>query len=189
MRHLISQYLERMPNTMRFKPVFKLWLSANHKPRVTGTDQATWRRIRLLEFGITIPEEERDPDLQDKLQTELPGILAWAIQGCLDWQRHGLPTPEEVAKATEDYRTEQDTLGAFIAECCEEDPDAYVAVTALYHAFSEWCKEQSERPLAKTEFGSRLTEKGYPAERKHTGWRRLGLRLNTTPKPAGERDT
>jgi len=165
--------------SFEFKPVFKLWLSANHKPRITGTDYATWRRIRLLDFSVTIPEEERDPDLLEKLQQELPGILAWAVQGCRDWQRHGLGTPEEVAQATENFRIEQDTLGAFIAECCEADADAYVAASAIYHAFSEWCREQGEKPLRKTEFGTRLNEKGYAPDRKHSiGRCWLGLRLN-----------
>jgi len=150
-----------------FKPIFKLWLSANHKPRITGTDYATWRRIRLLDFGVTIPEEERDPDLQDKLRAELPGILAWAVQGCLDWQQHGLPTPEDVTQATEDYRAEQDAVGGFIGECCQQNPGAYVTATAIYKAYEEWCKASGEKPLRKTDFGAYLAEKGYIADRKY----------------------
>jgi putative DNA primase/helicase len=163
--------------SFEFKPVFKLWLSANHKPRITGTDYATWRRIRLLDFSVTIPEDERDPDLLETLQQELSGILSWAVLGCRDWQRHGLGTPEEVTQATEDFRIEQDTLGAFIAECCEEDADAYVMVTAIYKAYEEWCKESGEKPLTKRDFSISLSEKGYGTDRKYRGRCRLGLRL------------
>jgi putative DNA primase/helicase len=65
-----------------FRPEFKLWLAANHKPVIRGTDQAIWRRIRLVPFTIAIPEGERDHELGLKLRAELPGILRWAVAGC-----------------------------------------------------------------------------------------------------------
>jgi putative DNA primase/helicase len=81
-----------------FLPEFKILLAVNHKPLIRNTDHAIWRRIRLVPFTVTIPEAERDKDLPDKLRRELPGILAWAVQGCLDWQREGLGMPEPVNK-------------------------------------------------------------------------------------------
>ncbi len=63
-----------------FTPIFKLWLATNHKPRITGTDHAICRRIRLVPFGVKIPDAEQDPALP-------PGILAWSVKGCLAWQR------------------------------------------------------------------------------------------------------
>jgi len=76
-RFLYREYFE-------FSPQFKLFLVANHKPVIIGTDEAIWRRIRLIPFTVTIPPEERDKQLLEKLQRELPGILAWAVRGCLD---------------------------------------------------------------------------------------------------------
>ena len=71
-----------------FKPQFKIWLAANHKPNISGSDHGIWRRIRLVPFTVTIPEQERDPRLTQKLAEELPGILAWAVRGCLARVRH-----------------------------------------------------------------------------------------------------
>jgi P4 family phage/plasmid primase-like protien len=73
-----------------FVPKFKLWLATNHKPTIRGTDNAIWRRIRLIPFNVTIPDAEQDCDLGDKLAAERSGILNWAIQGALAWQRDGL---------------------------------------------------------------------------------------------------
>ncbi len=67
-----------------FDPTHKIILASNHKPTVRGTDHAIWRRIRLVPFAVTIPESEQDKSLPGKLLTELPGILAWCVRGCLD---------------------------------------------------------------------------------------------------------
>ena len=90
-----------------FSPQFKLFLVANHKPQVRGTDEAVWRRIRLVPFDVKIPQEERDKHLPEKLQSELPGILAWAVRGCVKWQEKGLGEPTEVLEATQEYREEE----------------------------------------------------------------------------------
>ena len=79
-----------------FKPAFKLWLYGNHKPEVKGTDEGIWRRMRLIPFTVTITEEEKDTELPEKLRGELSGILAWAVRGCMEWQRVGLAEPEAV---------------------------------------------------------------------------------------------
>ena len=96
-----------------FKPQFKLWLAANHKPVIRGTDYAIWRRIRLIPFEVTITPQQRDEALPAKLTAELPGILAWAVQGCQDWLADGLRPTERVLAATDEYRAESDVLGAF----------------------------------------------------------------------------
>jgi putative DNA primase/helicase len=83
-----------------FAPTHKLWLSTNHKPEIRGTDAAIWRRIRLVPWTISIPPAEQDKKLPEKLRAELPGILAWVVQGCLQWRRGGLQAPEEVRQAT-----------------------------------------------------------------------------------------
>src|SRR5262249_20330978 len=116
-------------------PTWKLFLAANHKPVVRGTDLAAWRRIKLLPFTVTIPDEERDKHLVEKLKAERPGILAWSVAGCLNWQREGLGEPEEVKAATDQYRTEQDGVAGFIAACCHVHRDAKIRTTALYEAY------------------------------------------------------
>src|SRR5262249_53818113 len=93
-----------------FTPSHKIFLAANHKPVVRGTDLATWRRIKLVPFTVTIPNKERDKTLLDKLRKEFPGILAWAVRGCQAWQASGLAEPKEITAATAGYRSEMDSV-------------------------------------------------------------------------------
>jgi putative DNA primase/helicase len=118
-----------------FQPTHKVFLATNHKPVITGTDTAIWERIRLIPFTVTIPKDERDTTLPDKLHAELPGILAWAVRGCLAWQQDGLGEPDEVQQATAGYRTEMDVLGQFISECCLVGPHYRTKADKLYDAY------------------------------------------------------
>ncbi|MDR4469061.1 MAG: phage/plasmid primase, P4 family [Nitrospira sp.] len=152
-RFLYGEYFE-------FVPSFKLWLGVNHKPNIRGTDEAIWRRIRVIPFAVTIPPEERDKNLGDKLHAELPGILNWAIEGCLDWQQHGLRVPEDVQCATDTYREEMDVLETFLRECCLEDRRSCVSIGGLYAAYATWCSDNAEYQLNKRDFSTRLKERG-----------------------------
>lgn len=153
-----------------FEPTHKIWIATNHKPTIRGTDYAIWRRIRLIPFNVTIPEDERDPHLVDKLRAELPGILAWAVRGCLAWQREGLGLPEDVKKATQAYREEMDLLADFLAECCATGPDKKVPAKQLYEAYRNWCEKNGEQPVSQKAFGMRLTERGFLREKKGIYW-------------------
>ncbi len=148
-----------------FDPTHKIWLSANHKPEVRGTDHAIWRRIKLIPFGVTIQKRDQDPRLPGKLKEELPGILAWAVRGCLEWQAEGLGEPKEVTQATEGYRAEQDVLAAFIEECCWVDRNAQVKFKALWSAYQDWCQEAGEHSGSRMKFGKRLDERGFENRR------------------------
>ena len=83
-----------------YNPCFKLLIAGNHRPALRGVDEAIRRRMNLIPFAVRIPPEERDPDLPEKLRMEWPGILKWAIAGCLEWQRIGLSPPAAVTEAT-----------------------------------------------------------------------------------------
>jgi putative DNA primase/helicase len=80
-----------------FSPAFKLKIGGNHKPELRGVDEAIRRRLNRIPFIVTIPEGGRDLLLPDKLRAEWPAILAWAIEGCLEWQRIGLALPRSRA--------------------------------------------------------------------------------------------
>lgn len=171
-----------------FKPQFKLWLAANHRPVVRGTDPAIWDRVRLVPFTVSIPPTERDPGLLAELLRELPGILAWAVAGCLEWLEKGLGTPPEVEAATEQYRRDSDTLGTFLEECCDVAPgnaEFAVPATSLYNAYRRWAEQGGEYQLSQTAFGRRLEERGITAEKRGVGaarlkWR-IGVRLLDIP--------
>jgi putative DNA primase/helicase len=114
----------------------------------------------LIPFVVTIPEEERDPELYRKLEAELPGILAWAVQGCLAYQRDGLRAPDKVRAATEEYRQESNPLGRFLAECCDTTGGT-VSNKALSAAFAAWCSDTGEPPVNAKTLAGKMREAGF----------------------------
>lgn len=160
-----------------FKPTHQLMLQTNHRPRVTGTDEGVWRRLRLIPFAVTIPAAKRDPKLTEKLAGELPGILRWAFEG---WQRYvaqGFNEPAAVRLATADYRVASDQFGAFLSETCIIDHRLTTTAGALYAAYVDWCEVAGERPRSQRDFGLRLSERGFEQGRtgKARRWHGMGL--------------
>ncbi len=144
-----------------FQPTHKLAIITNHKPSIRGSDHAIWRRLRLVPFTVCFAEDKQDKKLGDKLKAELPGIMNWALAGCLEWQRGGLADPPEVLAATADYRTAEDRLGEFITERCQINTEFRVKITALYNSFKQWAVANGERELSSTAFGRAISERGY----------------------------
>jgi putative DNA primase/helicase len=166
-----------------FRPEFKVWLSTNNKPVIHGTDDAIWDRIRLIPFTRRFAGTQADHALPRKLRTELPGILAWMVAGCLQWQRVGLGEPDKVTAATTGYRAEMDALAAFFEERCVIHPRAEVPATQLYKAYQEWCADSGESDESQRRFGGRLQERGFEnfrytagPNKQRKGWRGIGLR-------------
>jgi putative DNA primase/helicase len=164
-----------------FRPAAKLWLVANHQPKINDDDDAIWRRILLVPFTRTVAKEKRDPRIKAHLRDVSKSgaaILAWMVQGCLAWQRDGLGVPQIVDDATEDYRLSQDPLKEFISECCVRSPQAWVSSADLRAEYEKFCKERGERYLVSgKEFAARL--KLYECEnskqRGVRGWSGIGL--------------
>lgn len=144
-----------------FKPMFKIFLAANHKPIIRGQDKGIWRRIKMIPFDVTIPENRVDKSLPEKLRAELPGILNWALAGCLAWQRDGLQEPEIVRAATEQYKDESDRLKDFLTECCVRGRKHKVEYKSLYKTYVSYCEENSERAIGKHGFTQALNERGF----------------------------
>jgi len=172
-----------------FKPRFKVWLAANYKPEIRGTDYAIWRRIRLIPFTVTIPLAEQIPDLAEQLKEELSGILNWALEGLRDWLANGLQPPPEVTEATEAYRAEMDIVGLFVQDACVTDPKAVTPSKTLYEAFRDWCAENGHELLTPKQFGRRLSAKGFTCGRARVEgklcrcWFGLRLRNENDPQP------
>jgi putative DNA primase/helicase len=129
-----------------FTPQFKLLIAGNHKPTLRSVDEAIKRRFNLIPFTVTIPPEERDPKLTEKLESEWPGILQWMIDGCLEWQRIGLAAPEIVTEATNAYLESEDAVRAWIDERCERDLHAFEPRPRLYESWSLWAEKSGEKP-------------------------------------------
>jgi putative DNA primase/helicase len=171
-RFLYGEYFD-------FTPEFKLIVACNHLPTIRGTDHAIWRRIHRVPFTVTIPDDEQDKTLPAQLRAELPGILCWLVQGCLDWQREGLGVPEEVHAANKDYRASMDVIGRFIDDCCLVDPMVRIKANDLYDAYKRWCEASGEYAVTLTAFGIRMEEQGFAKVRSGGIWR-IGIGLLAT---------
>ena len=157
----------------------KIWLSCNHRPRVRDSSEAFWRRIRLLPFAVSFKGRE-EKHLDDVLLAELPGILTWALTGCLEWlDLDDLQAPPEVVVATTNYQQEEDTIGRFLGDCCEITPDDKSTTAALYSAYQGWSEDNGERPMGARTFGRELGDRGFSPCRigaaQARGWQ--GVRL------------
>ena len=166
-----------------FQPTHKIFLSTNHKPATNDSSIGFWRRVRMIPFTVTIPEEDRDPNLLTQLKGELPGVLAWAVRGCLMWQQKGLGSCSAVDKATAAYRAESDQIASFVEECCQLGHLHEAQAQLLYRAYLDWANARKEPSFSIKVFGSRLREMGFtPTKSSSTYY--LGLRLKPVPDPA-----
>jgi putative DNA primase/helicase len=160
-----------------FTPQFKLFIAGNHKPSLRSVDEAMRRRFYLIPFNVTIPPEERDPNLAEKLKAEGPGILAWMIQGCLAWQRDGLSPPAVVREATEAYLAAENALASWIDDCCDKDPSAWESSTALFTSWKLWAETSGEPVGTMKAFAQNLERQGFNPKRQTKGRGFTGLKV------------
>jgi putative DNA primase/helicase len=164
-----------------FRPTFKIFLAANHRPRARADDDAIWRRLTVIPFNTTIPENERDPSLREQFgdpDGSAPAILAWAIEGCRLWRRDGLGNPPVVKDATAAYRKDADQFVNFSDECLAFAVDSWISARDLRDAYETYCRENGERdPLPGKRVATCLKDRGCEKVRHNgvRGWR--GLRL------------
>jgi len=150
----------------QFDATHKLVIFGNSKPQIRGTDLGTWRRIRLVPFEHTIPEDQVDPEYPAKLAEEQEGILRWILQGASRWRASGLGPPAEVLAATEEYRTESDNISRFIADRCEVGGFGQsTGASTLHKAYIEWCEDTGEVPKSQNRFGKYLRTLGLPQDK------------------------
>lgn len=169
-----------------YRPKFKIWWGFNHPPAITDMTNSIWRRIKIVPFEEVLPEVEWDRKLAQKLiDTELPGIFNWAVEGLKSYYEIGLSPPNIVSKATSDYKMEQDVLHDFVFEYCEIPVDnegfgksKNIKASELYSAFKVWNSYNGdEKPMSSTKFGRLLRDKGFSKERGREGIYYLGIRV------------
>lgn len=163
-----------------FIPQFKLVLVTNHRPRIEETGEAAWRRVHLVPWAVTIPKAERDKTLRARLKAELPGILAWAARGALDYLTGGLAPPTVVQAATAQYQRDEDPVGTFLEERCIVGAAYQIRATPLLAALNEWAEINGEDTFSATALGLRLGEMGFESRKAHghKSWLGLALRQN-----------
>jgi len=168
-----------------FVPQFKLLFAGNHKPGLQSVDEAIRRRIHLIPFTVTIPPAERDEALGECLRAEGPGILAWAIAGCLEWQEHGLAPPEAVTAATVSYLEAEDAIAAWIDERCQRRSDAWESSSMLFASWKDWADKAGEPAGSMKRFVQCLENRGFKWRRQATARGFDGLAL--LPSAEGDR--
>jgi len=167
-RYMRQDFFEYMPQ-------FELLFAGNHKPELSNLDDAMKRRFVLLPF-------ERRPDvvdlkLKDTLRAEWPGILAWAIKGCLEWNRVGLGAPARVSKATQEYFDDEDTIGKWAAERVVILVEGHVRSSTLFQDWCDWCSRSNEIPGTQKRFSQALIARGWIPCRDGSGTRFDGIAL------------
>jgi putative DNA primase/helicase len=170
-----------------FRPQFTVWMSTNHKPVIKGTEHGIWRRVMFIPFSVQIPREEWDRHIAAKLQAEADGILAWAVQGYVEWRDAGLRPPQRVLAAIADYRAEMDVLAEFLDDrCIVGDTAGGESNTALYTAFREWCERHNENARNHRWFSQALQQRGLRQDpSRKLGRRWLGISLLGQPQQQG----
>lgn len=173
-RFLYGEFFEYVPQ-------FKVFLAVNHKPIIRDTTNSIWRRIKIVGFENCFTEANRDKNFAKKiLAREKPGILAWAVKGCMEWQQEGLNDPPEVRRAVGDYRDEMDSFKNFFDECIVETETGKVSNKMLRSVYEEWCKENGEYALSQRPFSQKLLEKGFTKKRNSAGvYEWLGFKIRT----------
>jgi len=148
-----------------YAPEFKLLIAGNHKPGLRRVDEAIRRRMNLIPFKITIPKNERDKNLAEKLKAEWSEILYWMIEGCLKWQKEGLSPPEAVRAATDAYLESEDAIKMWMQECCTLGPQFYATAAALFTSWRMWAEKAGESVGSQKAFSQALIDRGFEAKR------------------------
>jgi putative DNA primase/helicase len=161
----------------QYVPKFKILIAGNHKPTIRTVDEAIRRRIHLIPFTVWIPEEERDKDLEVKLRAEFPGILQWAIEGCLEWQNVGLNPPTIVQDATREYLEAEDVIGRWIDDRCVCGRQYESVSSALFKNYKDWAEAMGERPRAQRILTRTLEERGFKKSHGRSGTLITGIAL------------
>ncbi len=168
-----------------YTPQFKPVIVGNHKPAIRNIDEAMKRRMHMIPFTVTIPPERCDSRLTEKLLAERDGILAWAVAGCLAWQREGLKPPASVVSATEEYFEAEDALGRWLDERCVRAPNAKSLTAELFTDWKQWAEAAGEFIGAQRRFSDLLITRGIEKWRNGVGVRGFqGIGLKHPPMPA-----
>lgn len=166
-----------------YKPAFKIVIAANHLPQIYGTDRGIWRRIRVVPFSNIVQEPDKTL-AATIIANEMPGVLAWAVEGCRRWQTEGLGKCNAVELLTKEYRDDQDVVGGFLADKCVINPSIWTPTSMLHAAYASWAHETGADDLSAKALAARLGgRQGITQKRKDTarGWSGVGLRSERSP--------
>ncbi|MFT7574336.1 MAG: putative DNA primase/helicase [Alphaproteobacteria bacterium] len=171
---------QKFKNPFDLKPVCKIFMLCNQRPGMNASDEGLKRRLRLIPFENVVPPDQRDPDLEQKLNAEASGILNWLLEGVQAYYNKGIRVPEKVAEATKQYIQDNDSVSGFLDDEIIKDPNATIPVADLYEAYEQYCIDESLRAETKGGFGKNLTNLGFERTRKNSVrlWKNLRIKTN-----------
>jgi len=161
-----------------YQPTFKVWLAANNLPRVNDVTEGFWRKVILLPFHVRFEGARDDKHLGEKLLAELPGILNWALAGCLAYQREGLNPPARCRDAAEAWRADNDPLHDFL-KTCQVGANLEVKASALFAAYEQFCQREGVPQVVKSAhaFTPLVQAHGFTREKRKNGRFFVGISL------------
>lgn len=167
-----------------YVPQFKFVITCNHLPHVHGTDHGIWRRLKCIPFNVQIADDKQDKTLaQTIIATEMPGVLAWAVEGCKEWRSKGLGTCNAVEIETTEYRQTEDVVGSFLADRCVLNPSIWTPIAMLHTEYVRWAADTGHNPpMSSNALSDRLRDRpGLSYKRKHEGrgWQGVGMLFET----------
>jgi len=141
-----------------FKITGKIFLATNNLPTINGTDNGIYRRFQIVPFDRIFTADEQDRGLQNRLEGELPGILNWALRGCLEWQQTGLEPPIKVLEQLNHYKQDMDTVAKFVEDQLVRSPEARLASGQLYTDYRQWCRNMGMHAYDDRQFKVMMTK-------------------------------
>jgi len=184
---ICARFLYSKP--FEYVPEFKIWLSTNYKPNISGTDQGIWSRIKLIPFNAYFGPDKVDRNLDDKLMAEAEGILVWLAKGAQQWYNSGLGMPAVMREVLDEYREKSDLVGAFLNECCDRESGAEELASHLSSAAQGWAKENGYKGISRNQLSEYLEKLGMVKKRATAGmfvdkyvW--SGVRLKADAQPS-----
>jgi len=161
-------------DSFTYTPQFKIWLSSNYPVKGDVDDDAFWGRIRVIKFPNShLGNEDKSLKWRMASPDNLPGILAWAVEGAQRWYAspQGLATPKAVQVATQKHRDDLDHVQQWLDECAETSIGNTVTNALLYTSYQNWCEENGHTQKKAAAFGRALAAKGFEACQKMVGGR------------------
>jgi putative DNA primase/helicase len=163
-------------NNKEFESTATVVVVSNKLPRINGTDEGIWRRIRRWPFQEEIEAKERIVDYYKVLlATSSEAILAWLIEGAQGWYETGLETPDIVLEATDEFREQEDSFAGFINSSCTHKEDSRTLAKLLRERYETWCHDAGLDPVSKIVFGKRLATLGYAKDKSNRHYLNIQL--------------
>ena len=168
----------KFKNPFVMRPYATCWFGTNHMPHTRDFSDALFRRAAILPFNRTFDTWEQDPQLKDRLLSELPGILNLALSAYQAAMSKGFTDPSSSEVAKKEWRLEADQVAQFVEDACQKQPAGRVTFAAVNYAYTEWAIENGIRKtMGKKGLRERLTRLGFGEHRDGKARYVTGLRV------------